>query len=55
MATQRIMSPLDHADPYAKEHREQLIGAAPSYLYFQTTANDLQQELIEAIKKQDNE
>lgn len=32
-ATINVFKPLDPSDPYAKEHREQLIGEAQAYLF----------------------
>jgi hypothetical protein len=54
-ATRKVFLPLDSSDPFAKEHREQLIGEAPAYLYFKTLSDADLTGLQKAITKQNNE
>jgi hypothetical protein len=39
-ATKKVFSPLDKEDPYAIQHREQLIGEASAYLFIGVKAAD---------------
>ena len=39
-ATKKVFAPLDKDDPYAIQHREQLIGEASAYLFIGVKASD---------------
>ena len=54
-AINKVCAPLDSDDPYAREHREQLIGASVAFLkLFQLIQSDTT-SLQEIVKNQANE
>jgi hypothetical protein len=54
-ATQKVFAPLDPSDPYAREHREQLIGEVQAYLYVAEICKDDLEALQEIVTKQTND
>lgn len=54
-ATRKVFLPLSHEDPYAVQHREQLIGEAPAYLFFKSLSDADLLGLQELVKKQTND
>jgi hypothetical protein len=51
-ATRKVFEPLDPKDPYAKEHREQLIGEAQAYLFIPELCQEDLQALQEIVTNQ---
>lgn len=51
-ATLKVFQPLDKDDPYAIQHREQLIGEAQAYLYLASKSLTDLTNLQELVTKQ---